>query len=52
VVTVPYMTAAGTSDTATVTVTSQGDPTRWQEVALITKAQWNGIMLPIVYKSP
>jgi hypothetical protein len=50
VVTVPALAPANTSDTATVTVTSQADPTRWQEVMLVTTARWNGVWIPIIMK--
>jgi hypothetical protein len=49
-VSVPVLPPSGASDTTTVTITSQGDSTRWQAVELTTTARWNGVWIPIVDK--
>jgi carboxypeptidase T len=50
VVSIPVLAPSGTSDAATVTVTSQGAPGIWQSVVLATTARWNGVWIPIVEK--
>jgi carboxypeptidase T len=50
VVSVPVLAPSGTSNTTTVTVTSQGDPGLWQSVVLATTARWNGVWISIVEK--
>jgi carboxypeptidase T len=50
VVILPALPPSGTSDTATVTVTSQGDPDLWQVAVLTTTARWNGVWIPNVVK--
>lgn len=50
VVIIPPLAAADMSEPATVTISSQGDPGRWQVVTLITTARWNGFWIPLVFK--
>jgi uncharacterized membrane protein len=50
VVTIPALAPANTSDTAVVTVISQGDPARWQDVSLVTTARWNEVWIPVMLK--
>jgi uncharacterized membrane protein len=50
VVIIPPLAAADMSEPATVTISSQGDPDRWQVVTLNTTARWNGFWIPLVFK--
>jgi uncharacterized membrane protein len=50
VFTLPVLVPSGTSNAAVIEVTSQGNPTRWQDIILITTARWNGVWIPIVVK--
>jgi carboxypeptidase T len=50
VVTIPVQAQPNTSDTAVVTVTSQGDSRRCQEISLVTTARWNEVWIPFMLK--
>lgn len=49
VVIVPILPPEIASDTATVTITSQGDPEKLQQVFLVTHTRWQGVWIPVIF---